>query len=191
MIILFSQLCKCFKQISFENEINIFDEHMKTLGIEALVCPICGAKHALLPFASYKRHFVTYYNNKVHDNIITISRYICSSCGHTHAILPSVIVPYMSFSFKFIVSIIRDYLVHKYHSVEAMCQHYEIAISTFYRILSKFKKHKQIWLGLLEDKIISNLNFVQQVLNSTFDEIEDFIIQFLKRNGSSFFQGTS
>jgi len=191
MIRLFSILCKGFKGISFENEINIYDKQMKTLNTEALTCPICGAKHSLSLFAYYKRHLVTYDNNTPKDNIITISRYICSSCGHTHAILPSVIVPYMSFSFKFTVSLIHDYLVHKYHSVDAMCEHYEIAITTFYRILNKFKIHKQLWLGLLEDKLMSNLSFVQHILNSTFDEIEDFIIQFLKQNGSSFFQGTS
>lgn len=191
MIRLFSQLCKCFKQISFENEINIFDEHMKTLNIEVLVCPFCGAKRALSSFASYKRHLVTYDNNTAQDNIITILRDICLSCGHTHAILPSVIIPYMSFSFKFTVSLIHDYLVHKYPSVAAMCEHYGIAIATFYRILKKFKEHKQIWLGLLEDKLISNLNFVQHIINSSFNEIEDFIIQFFKQNGSSFFQGTS
>ena len=191
MIRLFSQLCKCYKQISFKNEINIFDEHMKTLNIEVLVCPFCGAKHSLSSFASYKRHLVTYDNNTAQDNILTILRYICSSCEHTHALLPSIIVPYMSFSFKFTVSIIHDYLVHKYHSVEDMCEHYGIAISTFYRILKKFKEHKQIWLGLLEDKLISNLSFIQHILNNTFDEMEDFIIQFFKRNGSSFFQETS
>lgn len=190
MIRLFSQLCKLFKQIYFENEINTFDKYVSSVNKETLVCPFCGAKHALSPFASYKRHFVTYDNNTSQDNIITIFRYICSSCGHTHALLPSVIVPYMSFSFKFTISLIYDYLVHKYHSVEVMCEHYGIAISTFYRILNKFKKHKQIWFGLLEDKLISNLSFVQHMLYSAFDEIEDFIIQFLQRNGSSFFQGT-
>ncbi|WP_102398653.1 DUF6431 domain-containing protein [Haloimpatiens massiliensis] len=191
MIRLFSQLCKCFKQISFENEINIFEEYMKTVNSEALVCPFCGSKHDLSLFASYKRHLVTYDNNEVHDNIITINRYICPSCGHTHAILPSVIVPYMSFSFKFTVSIIHDYLVHKFTSVEAMCEHYCIAISTFYRILNKFKEHKQLWLGLLQDRLISNLSFIQRVINSTFIEIETFITNFFNRNGLSFFQGTS
>lgn len=191
MIRLFSQLCKCYKQISFENEINIFNEHMKMLSIEALVCPFCGAKHTLSTFASYIRHLVTYDNNEVHNNIITISRYICSSCGHTHAILPSVIVPYLSFSFKFTVSVIHDYLVRKFNSVEAMCEHYDIAISTFYRILHKFKEHKQLWLGLLEDKLTSNLSFVQNIINNTFMELEDFLIKFFKRNSLSFFQGTS
>jgi len=193
MIRLFSQLCKFFKQISFENEITAFDKYVGSVNIETLVCPFCGAKHALSPFASYKRHLVTYNNNNntAQDNMIIISRYICLSCKRTHALLPSVIVPYMSFSFKFTVFLIHDYLVHKYHSIESMCEHFGIAISTFYRILKKFKEHKQLWLGLLEDKLISNLSFVQHILSSNFDEIEDFMIQFLKRNGSSFFQGTS
>ena len=191
MIRLFSQLCKFFKQISFENEITAFNKYVGSVNVEALVCPICGAKHALSPFASYNRHLVTYDDNTAQDNIIIISRYICSSCGRTHALLPSVIVPYMSFSFKFTVALIHDYLAHKYHSVEAMCEHYDIAISTFYRILKKFKEHKQIWLGLLEDKLILDLSFIQHLLNSAFDEIESFIIQFLKRSSSSFFQGTS
>ncbi len=191
MIRLFSQLCKCFKQISFKNEITTFDKYVSSVNIDALVCPFCGAKHALSSFASYKRHLVTYDNNTAQDNILTILRYICSSCGRTHALLPSVIVPYMSFSFKFTVSLIHDYLVHKYHSVEAMCEHYGIAISTFYRILRKFKEHKQVWFGLLEDKLISNLSFVQHIINSSFDETENFIIKFFNQNGSSFFQGTS
>lgn len=191
MIRLFSKLCKCFKQISFKNEITAFDKYVRSLNIEALVCPLCGAKHSISSFASYKRHLVTYDNNTAQDNVIVILRYMCSSCGHTHALLPSVIIPYSSFSFIFTVSLIHDYLVHKYNSVEAMCEHYGIAISTFYRIFNKFKEHKQIWLGLLEDKLISNLSFVQHIINSTFDEIENFMIKFFQENGSSFFQGTS
>ncbi|MBX4272228.1 DUF6431 domain-containing protein [Clostridium estertheticum] len=191
MIRLFSKLCKLFKRFFLKNEINVFDKYVSSVNIDTLVCPSCGAKHALSTFASYKRHLVTYDNNTAQDNIIIIHRYICSSCKRTHALLPSVIVPYMSFSFKFTVSLIHDYLVHKYPSVEAMCEHYGIAISTFYRILNKFKEHKQIWLGLLDDKLISDLSFVQHIINSSFNEIENFIIQFFKQNGSSFFQGTS
>ena len=177
--------------IGSQNISRIFDALVKTINIADLTCPFCGAKHALSAFASYTRHLVTYDNNKVHDNTVTISRYICSSCGHTHAVLPPVIVPYMSFSFKFTVSIIHDYLVHKFNSVQAMCEHYDIAISTFYRILSNFKEHKKLWLGLLEDKLNSNLVFVQNLLNSTFIEIEIFIMNFFHKSGLSFFQGTS
>ncbi|NMA49060.1 MAG: transposase [Tissierellia bacterium] len=189
MIRLFSKLCKCFKQISFENEINIFDKYIESFNADDLICPYCGSKHALTPFASYRRHLVTYNNNETNDNIITIYRYICSSCGHTHAILPSIIIPYSSFSFKFVVYIIHDYLVGKFNSVEAMCKHYGIAISSFYRLLKKFKEHKKLWLGLLEDKLTSSLDFIQNLKNYTFTEIETFIINFFKQNGLSCFQG--
>ena len=189
MIRLFSKLCKSFKQISFENEINIFDKYIESFDADDLICPYCGAKHALTPFASYKRHLVTYNNNEVSDNIITINRYICSSCGHTHAILPPVIIPYYSFSFKFVVCIIHDYLVGEFNSVEAMCIHYGISISSFYRLLKKFKEHKKLWLGLLEDKLISSLSFIQNLKNYTLTEIETFIVNFFKQNRLSFFQG--
>lgn len=189
MIRLFSKLCKCFKQISFENEINIFDEYMEAINIDDLICPSCGARHSLSTFASYERHLQTYDNGEVQDNIITISRYICSSCGHTHAILPPVIIPYSSFSFKFTLSIVYDYFVGKFNSVESMCNHYGIAISSFYRLLRKFKEHKKLWLGLLEDKLTSSLDFIQNLKIYTFTEIETFIINFFKQNGLSFFQG--
>lgn len=189
MIRLFSKLCKCFKQISFENEINIFDKYIESFNSDDFICPSCGAKHALTPFASYKRHLVTYDNGEVNDNIITIYRYICSSCGHTHAVLPSMIIPYSSFSFKFVIYIIYDYIVGKFNSVEAMCKHYGIAISSFYRLLKKFKEHKRLWLGLLEDKLTSSLDFTQNLKDYTFAEIETFIINFFRQNGLSFFQG--
>ena len=191
MIRLFFKLCKCYKQISFENEINYFDKHMKSIKIDTLICPFCGARHTFSPFASYTRNFVTYEDCEVHNNTLVISRYICSSCGHTHAILPSVIVPYTSFSFKFIVYLLHSYLVHEFKSVEAMCDHYCISISTFYRILSNFKVHKKLWIGLLSDKLISNLAFLQHLMNIPFIEIESFISDFFSTSGFSFFQGTS
>lgn len=191
MIRLFSKLCKYFDQISFKNEITIVNTYINSINVEALSCPFCGAKGALSSFASYKRHLVTYSNNTSCDNIITIPRYICCSCGHTHAILPSVIIPYMSFSFQFTISIIHDYLIHKFHSVEAMCEHYAIAIATFYRIFKKFKEHKKLWLGIFMDSINSSVSFIEHILNSTFFEIEHFILSFFNKTASSFFQGTS
>ena len=191
MIRLFSKLCKHFKQISFENELTIFNGHMKAIDLKALACPFCGTKKSLSKFSSYKRHLVTYENNKVQNNIITISRYICSSCEHTHAILPVVIIPYLSFSFKFTLSIIYDYLLKRFKSVEALCEHYHIAISTFYRIFNKFKEHKKLWLGLLEDKLTSNIFFAHSLKNISFTDVEHFVMNFFNKTNISFLQETS
>ena len=72
-----------------------------------------------------------------------------------------------------------------------MCEHYCLAIATFYRILRKFKEHKKLWLGILEDKLVSDLGFLEYIIRSTFTEIETFIISFLNTTALSFFQGTS
>lgn len=161
---------------------------MSTFNADDLVCSFCGAKHSLSFFASYERHLVIYCDGAASDNIITISRYICSSCNRTHAILPSVIIPYISFSFHFTVSIIYDYLVHTFASVELMCEHYGIAITTFYRILKSFKEHKKLWLGLMEDAIKSDLDFVVNINKSSFLDNEVFLYEFFSKTALSFLQ---
>lgn len=191
MIRLYSKICKCFKQTSSKSEINIFKDYIESIDRDSLPCPSCRAKHALSSFASYSRNLITYDDGEACYHNITIPRYICSSCGHTHAILPSPIVPYLSFSFKFIISIIYDHITKRFNSVEAMCNHYTIAISTFYRIFKTFKEHKQLWLGLLEDNIILDLAFLNDLIPMPLIEIEEFIHSFLKQNGFSFFQETS
>lgn len=161
---------------------------MNSIDIDALVCPFCNAKNSLTPFASYSRHLVTYSDGTVFDNTITISRYVCSSCGHTHAILPSVIIPYISFSFQFNISLVYDYLVHTFPSLESLCVHYSIAISTFYRIFKRFKEHKALWLGLLDDSLKSDLAFTQNILNNAFIDLEHFILSFFLKTALSFLQ---
>lgn len=191
MIRLFSKLCKCFKQISFKNDLFIFNEYINSVDIHALVCPNCSAKHSISLFSSYYRHFVTYDEGVPTDNLIRIPRYICSSCNSTHALLPAVIIPYMSFSFNFTISLIYSYLTHRFSSISALCEHYQIAISTFYRIFKNFKLHKQLWLGLLHDSLISSLSFVQSFKNYPFIYFENFLLKFFSRFGLSFFQETS
>lgn len=188
MILLFSYLCKHFKSKNSEDEVETFHSHMKALNVDDLSCSFCGAKHSLTFFTRYKRHLVTYQDGVALDNIIYVSRYNCSSCSHTHAILPSVIIPYMSFSFHFTISIIYDYLVGTFGSVESMCEHYGLAITSFYRILKRFKEHKKLWLGLMEDAIKSDLEFVITISKSSFLDNEVFLSQFLSKVGLSFLQ---
>ncbi len=72
-----------------------------------------------------------------------------------------------------------------------MCEHYCITISTFYRILEKFKEHKKLWLGLLTDKLTSNLDFIQHFIDSTSIQIQIFLLNFFNKTGRLFFQETS
>ena len=201
MIRLFRGICKAFHKINLDNDLNSFNTYISSIDVERLSCPYCKGKGRLTYFASYKRHLITYENGKVVDHIVEIPRYICPSCDHPHAILPSAIlpsailpsaiVPHRSFAFGFLVSLIYDYLTGTFSSVEMLCKHYEISISTFYRILDNFKEQKKLWLGLLGDKIIDDLDFIQNLRSAPFTIIEEFIKGFFMRRGVSFFQETS
>lgn len=188
MIRLFSKLCKCFKAKNSINELEIFNTYMKSIDVDSIVCPFCGAKHTLSPFATYTRHLVTY-TDSVSDNIISISRYSCSSCGHTHSALPPMIIPYMSFSFNFTIFLLYNYFSHTFPSTETLCFNFKISISNFYLILKKFKEHKRLWLGLMDDFLKSNCQFAQEIYSYSLKEKETLILAFFSKTSFSFFEG--
>lgn len=80
---------------------------------------------------------------------VTVQRYRCGSCGHTHALLSSALVPYSSYSLRFILSVLRAYFLRT-DTVAGICERVGIAISTLYRWKKLFLTHKQLWLGVLE-----------------------------------------
>ena len=191
MIRLFREICKAFNEKSLDNDLNRFEEYISNVNVKKLSCPYCKRKGGLTYFASYSRHLITYEGGKVIDHIIQIPRYICPSCGRTHAILPPTVIPYKSFSFGFLIHLIRDHLRGKFSSIHKLCKHYEISISTFYRILDNFKEQKKLWLGLLKDRTVEELDFVQDIMHGSFTKLEGFIKDFFTRFSISFFQGTS
>lgn len=109
-------------------------------------CPYCLAKGTLRLFGHYNRYLVEWDGNTQKCSTVTVQRYICDSCGHTHAILPSCIVPYRSYSLRFLLIVLRAYFTRP-GSVERLCDHYGITISMLYRWLRLFQQQKALWLG--------------------------------------------
>ena len=85
---------------------------------------------------------------------VTVQRYQCSSCGHTHALLSSALVPYSSYSLRFILMVLQAYFLHR-ACVRTICERAGISVSTLYRWKSLFLAHKALWLGALESLEIS------------------------------------
>ncbi|WP_241423554.1 DUF6431 domain-containing protein [Candidatus Contubernalis alkaliaceticus] len=118
---------------------------------------------------------------------VTIIRYRCSSCGCTHAILPECIIPYQSYSFLFIIAVMRDYFT-SFLTIQGICAKYGISVSTIYSWKKLFLRHKKIWIGLLEDACTSSLQFLDCFFNcSLLYTLKEF---FLTAN-ISFLQGSS
>lgn len=129
-------------------------------------CPVCHAKACLSPFASYTRYLVEWDDGLPATHEVAVQRYRCSSCGHTHALLSSALVPYSSYSLRFILLVLRDYFLGR-ACVQKICERAGISISTLYRWKALFLSHKALWLGVLEDMGTSDVAFMDS-MDGTF-----------------------
>lgn len=148
MIRIFSLFCK-LKKIKISDQ-EWFDQAVGDLMLSDQCCPYCGAKGSMKLHDSYSRYMVTLKENKPVTESLRVSRVKCISCGHTHALLPEMLIPYSSYSLRFVLSVLEAYILHA-HTVEDICEVYQISHSTLYVFRNLFLSHKQMILGLLED----------------------------------------
>ena len=158
MIRLFYVLCK-LNQVKFSDRQRFEWESGKMMSWDR-PCPACGAKGCMEAFGHYERYLVSWGDGGVISQDITVESYWCTSCGHTHAILPSCLTPYKSNSLRFILMVLRGYFL-RVCPVGQMCERYGISISTLYRWLKLFKRHKALFLGMLEDACVCCTSFLE------------------------------
>jgi len=90
---------------------------------------------------------------------VSIPRVVCSSCGHTHAILPDILIPYGSYSFTFILNVLKEYFKGS-TTLISLCSKYQIFPSTLYGWKKLFFIHKELWLAMFADSIEKPLKFL-------------------------------
>lgn len=124
------------------------------------VCPVCKAEKCLDEFGHYDRYLTEVQGNRPVTHTVRITRCRCSSC----------LVPYRSYSLRFILHVLRHYFQHQ-GTVEQICRRYGIAPSTLYSWKALFQKQKRLWLGSLNDMAVSPRSFLEE-----FDgkQLEDF-----------------
>ncbi len=191
MIRLFLDLCKCFQKIKNNNDYQIYIDYKNSVAHKAIPCPFdsCSATGSYYSCGSYTRTLICYINDSVERYEIVIDRVECVSCEHSHAVLPSVIIPYSPFSFHFVVSLLYDYITHKYCTVSELCLKYDISISTLYRIYNRFIEDRKLMIGMMEAASKTALQFLENLANSDFYIDIDYILyDFYKKYRVSFLQ---
>lgn len=148
MIRIFSIFCK-LNQIPLSDR-QWVEKETESLFLPDHVCPVCHAHGSLSPFASYTRCLVEREKGKPAIHEIVIKRLRCRSCGHTHAQVSSALVPYSSYSLRFILQTLRDYFLGR-ACVQLICDRAGIAVSTLYRWKDLFIRHKALWMETLND----------------------------------------
>ena len=185
MIRIFNLFCK-LKNIKLSDQ-EWFDRAIAKLNLSEQVCPYCDSKGQMILHDSYSRYMITLKANHIKTEILQIPRVKCASCGYTHAVLPEVLIPYTSYSIRFILTVLKDYFLRT-HTVEKICEMYQIAHATLYAFRDLFFSHKKLILGALNDAQKKQSDFIAEIDGQLlFQFWKSFRFSFLqadrKRNG--------
>lgn len=179
MIRPFTIFCK-LNQIAFSDS-QWFRQESHALNRTDGTCPVCHTKASMDFFASYKRYLVEFKDGELMTRTVTVQRFQCSSCGHTHALLPSALVPYSSYSLRFILKVLRSYFL-KTDTVAGICVTAGIAVSTLYRWKRWFFTHMQLLIGVVEAACTNVLCFLEGLDGNILQDFyRSFRISFLQQ----------
>lgn len=187
MIRLFIDVCKSYHLFKHLNEVSLYREMHENSLKNLPVCPFCGAPSSKFHLnGKYSRDFITYENNHPLIQKLQISCVECNSCGHSHALLPDIIIPYSSFSLKFILSVVYAKITNRFSSLDCLCSHFQISISTFYRFFKCF-----ISDFFLLRTLISHISSIMDFEKLSFYQLTSLLHSFFTTYGHSFLQPSS
>ena len=161
----------------------LYDIAVSSFNPSKHVCPICGAVGRFRLIQPYERYMISTCGSCRVETILSIRRFQCESCGHTHALLPDVLIPYGSYSLRFILTILSGYLKRSCPIVD-FCRHWNIAVSTLYEWIHLFIDQYNAWCGIL-DRIL----WVSIAALSSVSGAIAFPSEFSMRFGFSFLRG--
>ena len=146
-------------------------------------CPVCGASFGgSRKLRTYPRMMISAKEGTRLEEVVQIPLYKCPSCGHSHAILPDVLIPFGSYSLRFILTILKDYL-NRSCTVRRLCENWQIAVSTLYSWIHCFAEHFSVWRSIL-----FRITWVTKQAMEDVAEATAFPSSFFRRFGFSFLQ---
>lgn len=144
-------------------------------------CPHCSAKGCLKGFGHYERDLIELESGAPKICPVEVKRYRCTSCRHTHVLLPSGLVPYRSYSLRFILTVLYCYFCRR-DTVEEICSRFWIRSSTLYAWKKLFLRQKELWLGVLESLYRRETSFLRGFTGEDLKGFyERFRFSFLER----------
>lgn len=189
MIRLFLNLHKCFHTIKYNNDYQIYLSYTSNANPDIIPCPSCGAKGNYHNCGSYNRTLLCYSSGQVENYEITVNRIECTSCGHSHALLAPVIIPYSPFSFHFVISLLYDFLTHKFSTITKLCLEYAISVSTLYRIYHRFIEDRKLMLGMMQAAATQEFKILKEFIDNGFNKkVDSLLCDFYRSNNASFLQ---
>ncbi|WP_416386820.1 DUF6431 domain-containing protein [Anaerostipes caccae] len=164
---------------------SIFHSFMNQFIPQLETCPICHSKGQFHIHDYYSRNIIDFHKGSPVKDDLCIMRIFCDSCQHAHAILPDFIVPHSSYGLFFMLRVLAEFFTHL-HTVEHICERFDISAKTFYKWLALWKSHKEEWLGILDNCEICDLTFMKQLCFR--NDYSSFSMSFIQKTSHSFLQ---
>ena len=170
------------------SDMELYLNATKDIKVSKITCPCCKAPGQCEYISPYKRMMISAADDTPKVQCLSIKRVKCNSCGHTHAILPDILIPYGSYSIRFILIVLTKYL-QRMTSVAVFCDKWHIAVSTLYSWIHLFIDHYSSFVSAL-DRIssISEKEIASVVDHDTFINafFERFRFHFLQCKTTSY-----
>jgi len=97
-------------------------------------------------------------------------------------------IPYSIYSLHFKLSALIAYY-ERDCTVAAVCESFDIAVSTLYEWKKRMALHKDLMIGVLLSQKTPSLDFLRRLLGS--DDLSDELRRFFHKHGFSFMQGAT
>ena len=132
----------------FSQNIFIVEEIRGSFDPINAVCGGCGAKGLLIFYCTYTRWLNVLEGGTTVCKEILLDRHQCI-CGKTHVVAPGeLVIPYFRHSFGFIIAVIEAYTKRE-KPVRSIAEDFQIAVSTLYAWVERFKDHYELLFGKL------------------------------------------
>jgi len=156
-------------------------------GLPKTCCPRCKSSFMIRKNGSYRRHYVSIVEGAVVSTVIRIALVHCKSCSSSHALLPLTVIPRSPFSLIFIAHLITDKLDGRFASIALLCEHYGIAVNTYYRIYERFASCVKIACGIMAGT--TSMRDVARILLLPCNEAAgELLCSFFENTNTSFCQ---
>lgn len=161
---------------------SLFGSYMEQFQPELETCPICGSTGNCHIHDYYGRSVIDFQTGRKQKEDFCIMRVFCDNYGHAHAILPDIIIPYSTYSLLFILFILGKYFAG-FHTIDQLCELFNISRKQFYKWLSLWKSRKKQWLGILNDSETDNDVFYRHL--ALLDSYSSFSMDFIRLTAES------
>ena len=119
---------------------------LKSLSVKRLLCSFCDQTGCLKIQNRYHRYCIHAVNGRRVEETVSIPLLVCSGCGASHAVLPDALIPFGSYSVRFVLTMLRAFASRRC-TVADFCDQWQLSQSTVYDWRRRLDSQLSEWIS--------------------------------------------